>query len=196
MGAEFLAQTYKYCTKQELEKQVEYDTEQMMYEGGSSYSGNWAAKEPGIVYSSLTLHSVNEAEDLIADNNDKWGCLSAVKVTIKEPSKKEQAELTKAAADYNLYTNRIPELTEQIVNSMKSAKSTRRTCKSCTSAIATQYICSINCPVCGNKLCSPTDTTRLKAAQNNLSKAQTKLTNLRNSSKAEAYWVVGGLCSS
>jgi len=196
MGAEFLSNHYKYCTKQELEEQVTRDTEQMANEYGCEYSGTWASKDQGIIYLDQVFTSLDEANDQIYCHNDKWGPLWACKVVISEPSTGESNKLKAAESQFFEARDSIPKLEQSIINSMRNVKATRRTCKSCTSAIATNFINSLNCPVCGNKLCSPTDHTRLKSAHKKLERATTNLQHIRSTSKAEMYWVVGGNCSS
>ena len=195
MGAEFLAQTYDYCSKSELEYQVEHDTEQMMHEGGCSYSGNWAAKESGIVYSAIVAKSIDEAEELLYDN-PKWDPLWAVQVVVSEPSKALEAKLVKAEQAVEQSIRDADKLTKSVIKSMSTAKSARRTCKCCGSAIATKYISGINCPVCAGSLASPTDQARLKSVQAKPVKLRKTLADLRAQDTSVRHWVVGGNCSS
>lgn len=194
MGAEFLAQTYDYCSRHELEHQVDQDTEQMMHEGGCSYSGNWAAKESGIVYHSTVAKSINEAEELLWDN-PKWDPLWAVQVVVSEPSKALEAKLIKAEQTVEQSIRDADKLTKSVIKSMSTAKSARRTCKCCGSAIATKHISGLNCPVCNSSLASPTDQARLKSAQAKPIKLRKALADLRAQDTSVRYWFVGGNCS-
>ncbi len=193
MGAEFLAHTYDYCDTQTLEQQVEYDTEQMMYEGGCSYSGNWAAKDRGIIYENPTFNSVDEAEDWIADNNDKWGMLSAVKVP--DTNQKDDTKLlalTNKRIELNVAVDNV---ITSIIKSMQDVKASTRKCKNCGSSIATKYIDRLNCPVCDAFLASSTASAKLTAARNRYNKSNQVVLDFKPTGST-SKWVVGGNCSS
>lgn len=229
MGSSYSSRVFPDMPESELSEKINAAISTDAYEDGHLYSGSWGVKNGFYIvrdHGSLrndvkTFDSVQAADDYISEVNDKFGGLSVVRARIVEMplpdgkvastanawssgqvpmAKAVAAAHEKAKAAYTALNQFGPDILKRV----RAAKSKTRGCSQCGSSIATQYIQSVNCPVCRHEyLLTETDRAKqqaLKDKYEKLGKAATEARDAELKKLAEKHgkfvWVVGGWCSS
>jgi hypothetical protein len=228
MGASYTSRVFPDMPEAELAKKIEAAIAEDAYEDGHLYSGSWGVKsghyfdrERGSLRNAVkTFDSVEDADEYISKDNDKFGALTVVRARIVEMTLPDG----KVVSSANSWGNQIPmgkavaaahekakvaytalnQFGPDIIKRVRSAKSKTRGCCKCGSSIATTHIQSLNCPVCRHEyLVTDTDRAKQKALNEKYEKLNKAAKDARDAELkklAEKHgkfvWVVGGWCSS
>ena len=223
MGTETKVLRFTSCDKNELRDLVNQEIDNIEQDSGTDgYNGTWGGlDDQGLDITDKTFTDHTEAYDWLSDNCQKRGPLACVKVFRKEDgalsksgTKKAKAMSDKIRNAYdksNELRDKINDMLEGVVKRTKQSKSTLKTCRSCTSKIATKYIKGHHCPVCLSDfyLLTATDSKRLSSMRIKIG----ELLKLMETTKKERtamlekeiskgkttdswYWLVGGNCAS
>ena len=219
MGACYVRHGFEQCSESDLRRMVNAECRQAGYEYGHSYSGNWGEKiDSGLkVRSDLSFSSLDEANDWLMDNCEKWGSLIAVKFYSVKPSAKVDAikikinEINNRINYFDRYINSHSQDSIHAEIAKRASRGKRKliSCPSCDSKIAAVHITMNVCPVCRqeNWLTTKTDLKRIEATRQKIKKLEGDCAALndkidtinKKANKAEGanwQWLVGAWCSS
>ena len=214
MGGEYNTRIYEgKLSKDKVRKMAQDTTDEMNYEDGSgSYSGHWGVKNGGIDFCSTTFATENDAENWLADNNDKWGNIGACYFDNQVGTKAQRTRVDKLNVKLNeLNSNHtvlvadVEDISKGALTKMKSIKSKTKGCKACGARHIVRDLTSTTCK-CGVTLLSDTEVKRIANAE---TKARTKvaksyekiqkdtqtLSELKAKIGIVQGWLVGGWCS-
>lgn len=215
MGASLLIRTFAHCDRKSLELKIAELTDNDAYEDGNLYSGSWGVKRGSPHYPSLPkpFESVDEAEEYISDNNDKWEPVDAVQAYDSPQLPRDHVSETLKAlrTKHGELSRKLQNFNELVVRAdAAKLKSEFKGCERCFSRInIKRYLTSgrdigrIECPVCqGPFLWKPAHEVAKKRLKSDVEKAQgaveaqiqKELKKLKLEKKL--VWVVGGWCSS
>lgn len=134
--------------------------------------------------------SYDDAEEYIEKHDDGWYDQLAVKYrsTVKPTTKGYQNLIEKRK---NIY-KALQEKQNKIHYSSENTKSEYIGCKHCGSRIATKYIHSNSCPVCGTELRPVTTLNAIEASKKSLEEIDKKIKEIeiKASKKAKIKWLV------
>lgn len=197
MGADFLTRTYKETNKNKVKQLVQADQDQDGYEDGHSYSGSWSVKD-GINFINRTFTSADEAEEYIADNNDKWGAIDCCYFEQKLGTDAQNARIKTQREKVTVAEQTLRKFYADTLAKIKGVKAKTKKCKSCGAVHQVEHIRMINCSNCNHPMLTDTELkkeTRLKdKVQTEKDKVQTLIS--KRGGKTSKGFVCGGWCSS
>lgn len=201
MGACFDSATFKACDEKTLTKKFSELQEGRSYDNGSdTYAGHIGIAR-GLTISSKSFKTVNEAEDYVQNNAQKWSSAIAVKVgdfsKIFPVTATEKKEVQKLDEMQKKFDNWEKDLIERV----KASKSAHRGCKRCGSKISVKYIKTSHCPVCSDMKFIETDTDRknyetLRVKLKEQKEKVNALSKKYDEKNKNNFWYVGAWCAS
>lgn len=199
MGGEFNARVFQTDDSSEVKKEFDRWVADARYERGHGpYTGSIGEKD-GLRFSGVgPFKNVDEAEEYLINNNEKWGPAEAVRFVTNERLTTASANAKKRLNDAILKAKaNLEALKKKFDDDLRKSKSAFRSCKKCSSKIAKKYI-KDDCQVCGESMISATQSSRIRKAeqkvydaQANMRKWQPKMTKGKS-----VNYLVGGWCSS
>ncbi len=201
MGACFNTASFPACDETTLKTKFKYLQADMCNDNGSdAYAGHIGIAK-GLKILSLSFKNKLEAHDYLDNHCEKWGSAVAVKVGDFSKVFPVTATEKKEVEKLNDLQNRFSNWENDLIGRTKKAKSTQRGCKKCGSKIATKYLSTINCPICGDIhfIQTPTDSKNYLTLRTNLKAQQDKIKTLSKKyeeKNKDNFWLVGALCAS
>jgi hypothetical protein len=196
MGASLQSCTFRSQNRSEIERKWNSAVEQSRQEDGTSYSGCIGMLGTGIAcWHDKKFNSLNEADEFLSDEHDKWE--RAIAVSYRITAKASAADILAADGYRNkayALSAEIAKLRAEGVNEYKQSEFI--TCPSCHSRMATKFLLNEGCKLCNNSLFG-------KRLQNKIAKLVEQKTELEKKSNEmrmgkpsdEFGWLVGGWCS-
>lgn len=189
MGSCFALRIYK-GTQKVVQELWENDVQQALFEyGHRGYTGSIAEKAgDGLHFINTIYTTIEEAEEWLMDNTDKWG--SAVVVQAYEKSKKL---LNKFEEKRKFELDKLAIMETKKIQVLKSGASVNVSCKNCGSKIARKFIKnSTNCPICNYSFYTKAESERINKIDKKIAKINE---DQLSASRGELVWVVGAWCS-
>jgi hypothetical protein len=197
MGGELTLRRYESMSDKKVREQIARDTEEMGYESGHGYSGTWVEKS-GINFIGRVFSSEREAEDYIADTNDKWGAVDVARVVEKKGTETQNLRIENQREKVRVAEQNLRIFYSDVVAKIQGVKAKTKKCKSCNTVHQVANIRSINCNSCGNSMLTETELKKEKRLKDKVAVAEEKRKTLisKRGGKTVKSIIVGGWCSS